>query len=75
MRERSYPDFLIDTALSKATQTPRSETLVDPVPSRKDTNRIPLFIPIVLTYISYPFNGQEKNAVWEAPLCCLPVTC
>lgn len=47
--QRDYPVFLIDTALSKDTQIPRSETPLDPVPSTTDTNGI----PVVFTFLSF----------------------
>ncbi len=46
-----------DTAFSKASQIPRSETLTDPVTNVTENNQIPL----VLTF--HPFNFKVRDLI------------
>ncbi len=51
--QRGYPTSLLDTAFSKASQIPRSETLTDPVTNVTENSQIPLvltFHPFMVTY-------------------------
>ncbi len=49
--QRGYPTSLLDTAFSKASQIPRSETLTNPVTNVTENNQILL----VLTFHPYKF--------------------
>ena len=55
--ERGYPSSLVDTALSKATNIPRFDTLRDPVSSTPRLNQTPL----VLTH--HPFNFSIRDVI------------
>ncbi len=49
--QRGYPNSLLDTAFSKASQIPRSETLTNPMTDVTENNQIPLvlsFHPLIL---------------------------
>jgi hypothetical protein len=50
-----YPTSLLDTAFSKASQIPRSDTLTDPV-SQATTKS-----PLVLNY--HPFNFKVRDVI------------
>ena len=52
-----YPTSLLDTAFSKASQIPQSETLTNPVTNVTETNQIPL----VLTFD--PFNLKVRDII------------
>ncbi len=52
-----YPTSLLDTAFSKASQIPRSETLTNPVTNVTENNQIPL----VLTF--HPFNFKVRDII------------
>ena len=55
--QRGYPTSLLDTAFSKASQIPRSDTLTDPVSNVTGNNKIPL----VLNY--HPFNFKVRDVI------------
>ncbi len=55
--QRGYPTSLLDTAFSKASQIPRSETLTNPVTNVTESNQIPL----VLTF--HPFNFKVRDII------------
>ena len=55
--QRGYPTSLLDTAFSKASQIPRSETLTNPVTNVTENNQIPL----VLTF--HPFNFKVRDII------------
>ena len=55
--QRGYPTFLLDTAFSKASSIPRSDTLTNSVHNGTDNNKIPL----VLTY--HPFNFKVRYVI------------
>ena len=55
--ERGYPSSLVDTALSKATNIPRLDTLRDPVSSTPRLDQTPL----VLTH--HPFNFPIRDVI------------
>ena len=55
--QRGYPTSLLDTAFSKASQIPRSETLSNSVTNVTDHNRTPL----VLTF--HPFNFKVRDVI------------
>ena len=55
--QRGYPTSLLDTAFSKASQIPRSDTLTDPVSNITGNNKIPL----VLNY--HPFNFKVRDVI------------
>ena len=55
--QRGYPTSLLDTAFSKASQIPRSETLSNSVTNVTDHNRTPL----VLTF--HPFNFKVHDVI------------
>ena len=55
--QRGYPTSLLVTALSKASQIPRSETLTNPVTNVTENNQIPL----VLTF--HPFNFKVRDII------------
>ena len=55
--QRGYPTSLLDTAFSKASQIPRSDTLTDPVSNITGNNKIPL----VLNY--HPFNFKVRDVL------------
>ena len=55
--QRGYPTSLLDTAFSKASQIPRSETLTNPVTNVTENNQIPL----VLTF--HPFNFKVRDMI------------
>ena len=55
--QRGYPTSLLDTAFSKASQIPRSETLTNPVTNVTENNQIPL----VLTF--HPFNFKLETSL------------
>ncbi len=55
--QRGYPTSLLDTALSKASQIPLSETLTNPVTNVTENNQIPL----VLTF--HPFNFKVRDII------------
>ena len=54
---RGYPSSLVDTALSKATNIPRLDTLPEPVSSTPRLNQTPL----VLTH--HPFNFSIRDVI------------
>ena len=49
--QRGYPTSLLDTAFSKASQIPRSETLSNSVTNVTDHNRTPLVLTFILSII------------------------
>ena len=53
--QRGYPTPLLDTALTKATQIPRSDTLTD------SAVNVSKKIPLVLTY--HPFNFKVRDVI------------
>ncbi len=55
--QHGYPTSLSDTAFSKASQIPRSETLTNPVTNVTENNQIPL----VLTF--HPFNFKVRDII------------
>ena len=55
--QRGYPTSLLNTAFSKASQIPLSETLTNPVTNVADNNQIPL----VLTF--HPFNFNIRDII------------
>ena len=55
--QRGYPTSLLDTAFSKASSIPRSNTLTNSVHNGTDNNKIPL----VLTY--HPFNFKVRDVI------------
>ena len=55
--QRGYPTSILDTAFSKASQIPRSETLTNPVTNVTESNQIPL----VLTF--HPFNFKVRDII------------
>ncbi len=55
--QRGYPTSVLDTAFSKASQIPRSETLTNPVTNVTENNQIPL----VLTF--HPFNFKVRDII------------
>jgi hypothetical protein len=55
--QRGYPTSLLDTAFSKASQIPRSDTLTGPVSNVTGNNKIPL----VLNY--HPFNFKVRDVM------------
>ncbi len=55
--QHGYPTSLLDTAFSKASQIPRSETLTNPVTNVTENNQIPL----VLTF--HPFNFKVRDII------------
>ena len=55
--QRGYPTSLLDTAFSKASLIPRSETLSNSVTNVTDHNRTPL----VLTF--HPFNFKVRDVI------------
>ena len=55
--QRGYPTSLLETAFSKASQIPRSDTLTDPVSNVTGNNKIPL----VLNY--HPFNFKVRDVI------------
>ena len=55
--QRGYPTSLLDTAFSKASQIPRSETLTNPVTNVTENNEIPL----VFTF--HPFNFKVRDII------------
>ena len=55
--QRGFPTSLLDTAFSKASQIPRSETLSNSVTNVTDHNRTPL----VLTF--HPFNFKVRDVI------------
>ncbi len=55
--QRGYPTSLLDTAFSKASQIPPSETLTNPVTNVTESNQIPL----VLT--CHPFNFKVRDII------------
>ena len=55
--QRGYPTSLLDTAFSKASSIPRSDTLTNSVHNGTDNNKIPL----VLTY--HPFNFKVRDVI------------
>ena len=55
--QRGYPTSLLDTAFSKASKIPRSETLTNSVTNVTDHNRTPL----VLTF--HPFNFKVRDVI------------
>ena len=52
--KRGYLTSLLDTAFLKASQVPRSETLLNPVPDDTDNNKIPL-----LTFDPFNFTVRD----------------
>ena len=57
--QHGYPTYLLDTAFSKASQIPQSETLTDHVSNVTGNNKIPL----VLTY--HPFSFKVRDVIWK----------
>ncbi len=55
--QRGYPTSLLDTAFSKASQIPRSDTLTYPVTNVTENNQIPL----VLTF--QPLNFKVRDII------------
>ena len=55
--QRGYPTSLLDTAFSRASSIPRSNTLTNSVHNGTDNNKIPL----VLTY--HPFNFKVRDVI------------
>jgi hypothetical protein len=52
--QRGYPTSLLDTAFSKASQIPRSDTLTDPVSNVTGNNKIPL---VLIKLSSFQFQS------------------
>ena len=55
--QRGYPTSLLDTAFSKASQIPRSETLTNPVTNVTENNQIPLLLAF------HPFTFKVRDII------------